>query len=48
MYNVVLGFQVYSIGIQLGIYIYSSFFKFFFHVGYQRILRRVQVPCAIE
>ena len=48
MYNVVLGFQVYSIGIQFCIYIYSFLFRFFFLVGYQRILRRVRVPCAIE
>ena len=39
-------FQVYSKVIQLCIYIYLFFFRFFFHIGYYRVLSRV--PCAIQ
>ena len=37
-------FQVYSKVIHLHIYLF--FFKFFFHLGYYRILN--SVPCAIQ
>ena len=39
-------FQVYSKVVQLYIYMYLFFFKFFSHLGYYRILTRV--PCAIQ
>ena len=39
-------FQVYSRVIQLCIYKYLSFFKFFSHIGYYRILSRV--PCTTQ
>ena len=39
-------FQVYSKVIQLYIYMYSFFFKFFSHLGYYRILS--EVSCAIQ
>ena len=39
-------FQGYSKVIQLYIYIYSFFFRFFSHIGYYRILSRV--PCAVQ
>ena len=39
-------FQVYSKVIQLCINIYPSFFRFFSHIGYYRIL--IRVPCAIS
>ena len=39
-------FQVYSKVLQLYIYIYSFFFRFFSHIGYHRILSRI--PCAIQ
>ena len=39
-------FQVYSKVIQLYVYIYPFFFRFFSHMGYYRILSRV--PCAIR
>ena len=31
---------------QLYVYIYSFFFRFFPHIGYYRVLRRI--PCAIQ
>ena len=39
-------FQVYSKVIQLYIYMYPFFFKFFSHLDYYRVLSRV--PCAIQ
>ena len=39
-------FQVHSKVIQLCVYMYLFFFKFFSHLGYYRILSRV--PCAIQ
>ena len=39
-------FQVDGKVIQLYIYIYSFFFRFFSHIGYHRILSRV--PCALQ
>ena len=39
-------FQVYKKVIQLYIYIYLFFFKFFSHLGYDRILNRVL--CAVQ
>ena len=39
-------FQVYSKLIQLYVYIYPFFFRFFSHVGYYRLLSRV--PCAVQ
>ena len=39
-------FLVYHKVIQLYIYIYSFFFRFFSHIGYHRILSRV--PCVIQ
>ena len=39
-------FQVYSKAIQLCVYIYPFFFRFFPHIGYYKILSRV--PCAIQ
>ena len=37
---------MYSIVIQLYIYIYSFFYRFFSRIGYYRILSRV--PCGIQ
>ena len=39
-------FQVYSKVIPLYIYMYLSFFSFFFHLGYYGIVSRV--PCDIQ
>ena len=45
IYNVVLVSDAQQSVIQLYVYIYSFFFRFFSHVGYHRILSRV--PCVV-
>ena len=39
-------FLLYSKVNQFYVYIYPLFFRFFFHIGHYRVLRRV--PCAIQ